>query len=790
MPGFIRAFCTRHQVPIENLALKRPDIPRSFFATSLSEAGNLGGDDRAIPAWFQPRPTAHTSAVLESRKPVFLYLPWIAEHGDALVSRIRSDAYELLPFDMMKDVDNNDIRRSILRFARSNPDLYRQMVIRRLVPLRTTLTAVVVTFDWAPVMRIIVDVCRELRIPTILIPHESVFIDRSKYYWDPNSQASVPICDVILGWGSLQREIFLERGYPAERFQIVGAPKFDTYFNYKPQLTRQQFCRLFGLDPGRKIILFASQPLDSQLDTAAALSSQRAAILDLLAYCERHEAQMIVRLPPSKDDILGSMLRDMLLRSAHGAFDNATCYLVNPEEALFHCDVVTSINSTMLFEGLLQGRHALSLKYIDFTQIWERAGIPAAKSLEEAAPILNRMLAGIWDRDEEGMEWAAEVFGVGTFDGNASGRIRSYLTDVAVGKTKIEPMPSAEEKLWQGQVIDVAAIASSDEILGSIQYFLPQLLNVRTLKSSLKQNPMEMATVEVFFQWGIKSTENKEYQRSLARLLGKPVMIIEDGFIRSMKIGLSGEPGLSVIIDDTTSYYDATRQSGLERTLQDGRCLTDVEHQRAVRAIRQIVDNQVSKYNHAPKTLVTVGRAGTPKILVIDQRYGDQSVESGLANAESFKRMLLDAISAHPDYDILIKVHPDVIGGGKMGYYAGDLSYIPEHERFRVFLVSDDANPYALIGVAEAVFVVSSGMGFEALMAGKPVHCYGAPFYSGWGVTTDRNPVGRRTRRRSVEDIFHFAYIEASRYVHPETGERIEVEDLVTLISRHRSERG
>lgn len=787
LPRFIRTFCERYRIPIENVAVQRPDIPRSFLTVSVPGAAGLGAEDRAIPAWFQARPTAPTTTVLASGKPVFLYVPWIAEHGDALISRVESDSYELLAFDMMKGGENNDVRRSILRFARSNPDLYRQMVIRRLVPLRATLAGVIVTFDWAPVMRIIVNVCQELGIPTILIPHESVFIDRDKYYWDPNSQASMPLCDVMLGWGSLQKEIFLERGYPEERFKIVGAPKFDTYFNYSPLLTRQQFCRLFGLDSAKKIILFASQPLDSQLDTAAALNSQRSAILDLLAYCERNDAQLIVRLPPSKDDILGPMLRDMLLRSSHGAFDNATCYLVNPEEALFHCDVITSINSTMLFEGVLQGRYALSLKYVEFTQIWERAGIPAARSLDEATPILDRMLAGTWDRDEEGMRWAAEAFGVGAFDGNASGRIRSYLTEVATGAVRIEPTPGVEARLWRGQVVDVAAIASSDEILGSIQYFLPQLLNVRTLKSSLSRNPLEMATAEVFFQWGIKSTENKEYQRSLARLLGKPVMIIEDGFIRSMKIGLSGEPGLSVIIDDTTSYYDATRQSGLERALQEGRTLSDGERRRATLAMRQIVDSRVSKYNHAPDMPLAVGRAGKPKILVVDQRYGDQSVESGLANEKSFKKMLLDAISDHPDHDILVKVHPDAIGGGKKGYYSGQLPYIPEAERARVFLVGNDVNPYVLIDLADAVFVVSSGMGFEALMAGKPVHCYGAPFYSGWGVTIDHKPVSRRTRKRSVEEIFHFAYIEASRYVHPETGERIEVEELVALIYRQKS---
>ena len=46
----------------------------------------------------------------------------------------------------------------------------------------------------------------------------------------------------------------------------------------------------------------------------------------------------------------------------------------------------------------------------------------------------------------------------------------------------------------------------------------------------------------------------------------------------------------------------------------------------------------------------------------------------------------------------------------------------------------------------------------------------------------------RRTRRRSVEEIFHFAYIEASRYVNPETHQRVEIEELVTFIGRKKAE--
>lgn len=563
LPGFVRAFCRRRNIPIENIA--------------------------------RTRPAAYTAAVLAQGRPVFMYMPWAPEHDDALIDRVRSDAYELLAFERPKDAGGKE---ALSHLALFDPDLCRKRIMRKLIPLRPILSGIVLTSDRAPVMRSLVEACRSLGLPTFLLPQEAASVDAEDYYRDPETGASLPVCDVTLAWQQRQKEIFLARGYPPERIGVADAP-----------------------------------------------------------------------------------------------------------------------------------------------------------------------------------------------DGNPSG-IRDTLTNVANGLVRIEPMPSAREKLQRGQVIDVAAIASSEDVLQTIQCFLPQLLDVRTLKSSLTQDMAAMAAVEMFFQWGVKRTEAKDGQRSLARRLRRPLTVIEDGFIRSMKIGLSGEPGLSVIVDDTTSYYDATRQSGLERALEEGRDLTQAERRRALLAIRQIVDKRVSKYNHAPDAPIAVGRDSKPKVLVVDQRRGDQSIRSGLADEGSFATMLLDAISMHPDHDILVKVHPDAIIGGKAGYYTGDLPYLPEEARSRVFLLSNDVNPFVLIDLVKAVFVVSSGMGFEALMAGKPVHCYGVPFYSGWGATIDHKPMDRRTRRRSVEEIFHFAYIEASRYVHPETGKRIEVEELVALIAERAGRAG
>lgn len=741
-----------------------------------------------VPVWFNPRPGESLKNALKDETPLFLYIPWIAGHGDALVEKIKHPTdYNLAPFDFVLNLEGDCVRQEVLRFNRSNPALYRKMIISRLVPIRNRISGVIFTFDWSPVMRMIAGVCEELDIPKILVPHESVFVDREKYYWDITAKASVPVADEILGWGQMQCEIFAERGYPAERFKAVGAPKFDIYEGYVPTLTRAQFCRLYGLKPSKKIILFASQPLDSQLDRKIALESQRKAIEDLLAAARLNDAQLIVRLPPNKEDILGTALGTAIRQSTDAVVDDGACYLVSPEETLHHSDLVTSINSTMLFEALLMGRAALSVKYVAFDQIWTQAGIPAVENSQDLNDAVTEMLKGDWRPSSEGMAWAANMFGKGDFDGGAAARIREYLASVANKSYEVKPLPNAIERLFSKKSIDVIAIPSSASALETNQRYLTRMLQARTCLSTSGKAlaTRDYASVEVFFQWGITPTNHKRRQQELASELGRPVVFVEDGFIRSIDIGLSNESGMSVILDDITAYYDATQPSRLENTLQSGSKVSELELSRSRLAINKIVESRVSKYNHAPDISLKIGTPGRKKVMLIDQRYGDQSIASGLGSAAAFDKMLHDAIKKHSDCDILIKQHPDAIKGGKSSYFSNEKLAFTQYMD-NVFPILFDVNPYALFDLVEEVYVMTSGMGFEALMAGKKVHCYGVPFYSGWGVTIDKQPLDRRTASRSVEEIFHYSYIESSRYFNPATDSVCEVEDVVDYIVANR----
>ncbi len=93
-----------------------------------------------------------------------------------------------------------------------------------------------------------------------------------------------------------------------------------------------------------------------------------------------------------------------------------------------------------------------------------------------------------------------------------------------------------------------------------------------------------------------------------------------------------------------------------------------------------------------------------------------------------------------------------------------------------------DINPHVLFDMADKVFCVTSGMGFEALLRGIEVHTFGMPFYAGWGVTKDVISLDRRSKVRTIEEIFQCSYVICSRYYNPQTASGGEIEDVIEYL--------
>jgi capsule polysaccharide export protein KpsC/LpsZ len=310
---------------------------------------------------------------------------------------------------------------------------------------------------------------------------------------------------------------------------------------------------------------------------------------------------------------------------------------------------------------------------------------------------------------------------------------------------------------------------------------VPALLGFRSF--CVPASLHDAARVDVFARWGGGETSSQKRLDRYARAFGAPRLIIEDGFIRSVQIGLSGTPGLSVIVDDVAPYYDAKQPTRLECFLNSEWALTPGELERCKRLIALIAKHRVSKYNHAPDLEISGVAPGA--VLVVDQRVGDQAVVKCLASEAAFREQLVAALHEHPDKQVLVKRHPDALIGGKGSYYTdealGELRDAP-----RVHLIDYDVNPHALFDLCSDVYVVSSGMGFEALLRGLTVHCFGVPFYAGWGATSDRIACDRRSHKRSVEEILFASYLVHSRYVHPVRGTLCELEELIPALAELR----
>lgn len=275
-----------------------------------------------------------------------------------------------------------------------------------------------------------------------------------------------------------------------------------------------------------------------------------------------------------------------------------------------------------------------------------------------------------------------------------------------------------------------------------------------------------------FVGWGRQRSGDRA--RTAAQQRGTCFLLLEDGFLRSIE---REHPPLSLIVDDIGIYYDASAPSCIEK--RTPRALTPEESRRAEAIAHSWCNGRVSKYNYARE----YQRELPPRyVLVADQTYGDLSVLYGGADDKSFNAMISAAIEENPDCEIIVKTHPDVFTRKRKGYFNRDI--VSRNPRVR--LLAEDCHPVRLIANAERVYTVTSQIGFEALIWGKPVRCFGMPFYAGWGLTDDELPKPDRRGNATLEQLVHAALVEYARYVDPETGQRCEVERIIDYISFQR----
>jgi len=246
------------------------------------------------------------------------------------------------------------------------------------------------------------------------------------------------------------------------------------------------------------------------------------------------------------------------------------------------------------------------------------------------------------------------------------------------------------------------------------------------------------------------------------------VIRLEDGFLRSVGLGADLVRPLSWVMDGRGIYYDATRPSDLEHLLQTHRFDATLV-QRAAGLRQHIVEQGLTKYNvngprwqRPPQT--------TRVILVPGQVETDASIAFGAPDIRRNIDLLRAVRLAEPDAYVVYKPHPDVVAGLRRRGVGEEASARWCDETVTECAMAD------LLEAVDEVHGLTSLAGFEALLRGKTVVVYGQPFYAGWGLTQDRVPLARRTRKLALDElvagvlILYPAYVSRTtdRYTTPE----------------------
>jgi capsular polysaccharide export protein len=255
------------------------------------------------------------------------------------------------------------------------------------------------------------------------------------------------------------------------------------------------------------------------------------------------------------------------------------------------------------------------------------------------------------------------------------------------------------------------------------------------------------------------------------------VINIEDGFIRSVSLGLDFSQPYSLIIDSRGIYFDATKESDLEYILQNqnfDKLLLD----RAKRIQCYLVENKLSKYNIFDNLKIELPNIKSTQktILVVGQVEGDASLIYGADNMKNIE-LLQQAREDNPHAYLVYKPHPDVLSGKREGDITSNrvLKYA-NHIEDRVGIDS-------LLEEVDEVATMTSLVGMEALLRGKKVTCYGMPFYAGWGLTVDKKKCTRRTKKLSLEELVAGVYILYPKYIDPKTLKPSEIESVIEFLA-------
>ena len=184
--------------------------------------------------------------------------------------------------------------------------------------------------------------------------------------WDHLSSKSLLhlVPDRMFVWNDVQKAEAIDmHPVAAERIVVTGAQCYDQWFDRSPHRSREEFCRAYGFDPSRPVILYVCSAMSPPPDPPEAVFV-RAWIEALRASDDprMRDAGILIRPHPERvkewRDADLSGLRDVVVHGRNPIDADAKAEYF---DALYYSAAVVGVCTTVFIEATIVGRPVLAL---------------------------------------------------------------------------------------------------------------------------------------------------------------------------------------------------------------------------------------------------------------------------------------------------------------------------------------------------------------------------------------------------------------------------------------------
>ena len=248
------------------------------------------------------------------------------------------------------------------------------------------------------------------------------------------------------------------------------------------------------------------------------------------------------------------------------------------------------------------------------------------------------------------------------------------------------------------------------------------------------------------------------------------MVYVEDGFIRSIGLGIKKSAPLSLVFDQSAMHFDRSRVSGLDRLLNTVDFSNEPYALALADRVITLAKSGVTKYIAAESTENIADHfyrePGVRNILVLGQVEDDMSILCGMEQPLTCNDLVRMVALNNPEANIFYRPHPEAIERRKKHYSN------PNDVKGMCQIVGRRWSLIETFQIVDEVHAMTSLAGFEAAIQGLEVHTYGMPFYAGWGFTTDfglSDIARKRQRSLSLREVIAGAYVLYPQYFDPIT---------------------